>query len=78
MLVRNIRITQVICRHFCKNLEMLRFVLPIDPPASASEIEKRIWEKKSDSYSKREEALEQTLQQLFSLVMGQCTENMRS
>jgi hypothetical protein len=54
-----------------KNLEMPKFVLPIDPPASASETEKRIWEKKCDSYAKREETLEQNLQQLFAIVMGQ-------
>ena len=31
---------------------MPKCVLPIDPPASASETEKRIWEKKCDSYAK--------------------------
>jgi hypothetical protein len=34
--------------------------------------------KKCDSYVKRKEALEQNLQRIFALVMGQCTENMRS
>ena len=56
---------------------MPTFVLPMDPPASASETEKRIWEKKCVSSAKHKEALEQNLQQLFALVMGQYTENMR-
>ena len=61
-----------------KNLEMPKFTMPVDPPVGASETEKRIWEKKCDSYAKREEALEQNMQRLYTLVMGQCTEYMRS
>ena len=61
-----------------KNLEMPVLVMPTDPVANATETEKRIWEKKCDSYAKREEALEQNIQRLHALVMGQCTDNMRA
>ena len=59
-----------------KNLKMPVLTMPTDPAATATETEKRVWEKKCDSFAKREEALEQNIQRLHALVMGQCTENM--
>jgi hypothetical protein len=56
-----------------KNQEMPTLTMPVDPPATATLTEKRIWEKKCDSYAKREEALEQNLQRLYALILGQCT-----
>ena len=59
-----------------KNLEMPTLVMPVDPEDKATKSEIRVWEKKCDSYAKREEALEQNIQRLYALVKGQCTESM--
>jgi len=50
--------------------------MPDDPAETATRTEVRIWEKKCDSYAKREEALEQNIQRLYAIVKGQCTESM--
>jgi len=45
-----------------KNLEMPTFIMPDDPAETATWTEIHIWEKKCNSYAKREEALEQNQQ----------------
>ena len=45
-----------------RNLEMPSFFMPDDPAETETQTEIRIWEKKCDSYAKREEALEQNIQ----------------
>jgi hypothetical protein len=39
---------------------------------------KRIWEKRNDEYVKRDVRLEENCEKLYSLIIGQCTEYMKS
>ena len=54
--------------------EAPKFAIPADLKDSASKAEVRLWEKKIDSLSKREDQLEHNLRQVFALVWGQCTD----
>ena len=51
-----------------------RFKVPEDPPAGSSKGVEKLWEKKLDALSRREDQLDHNLRQLFALVWGQCTE----
>ena len=54
--------------------ETPKFAVPDDPPDDASKAALRMWEKKVDSISKREDQLEHNLRQVYALVWGQCTD----
>jgi hypothetical protein len=54
--------------------ETPKFAVPADPPDDASKATLRMWEKKVDSISKREDQLEHNLRQVYALVWGQCTD----
>jgi hypothetical protein len=57
-----------------ESLEMPKFAVPDDPPDDAGKGIIRLWEKKLDALSKRQDQLEHNLRQLFALVWGQCTD----
>jgi hypothetical protein len=59
------------------NLQKREIPLSDDPPADASRAQVRAWEKRIENVVKREQQLEETIQALFSLLWGQCTEVLR-
>jgi Reverse transcriptase (RNA-dependent DNA polymerase)/Zinc knuckle len=61
-----------------ENLELPTLVEPADLPQGANETKKRMWEKRVDGFIKRETMLEENVKTLYSLVWGQCTENLRA
>ena len=72
------------CKHSAdiwKAIEVLKapmIILPADPPANATAMEVRIWEKKVDTFIKRESMLEQNLEAMYSVILGQCTDAMKA
>ena len=65
-------------RKAIKALEVPMIILPADPPANATAMEVRIWEKKVDTFIKCELMLEQNLETMYSVILGQCTDAMRA
>ena len=72
------------CKHgadICKAIESLerpRMAPPADPAADASATDRRIWEKKVDTYVKHENIYEQNIENMYSVILGQCTDAMRA
>ena len=51
---------------------------PADPTVGATAMEQCIWEKKVDEFIKRESIYEQNVQNIYSVILGQCTDAMRA
>ena len=54
--------------------EVPKFAIPADIAEDAPKGEVRLWEKKLDHISKREDQLEHNIRQVYALVWGQCTD----
>ena len=55
-------------------LELPTMALPPDLEPTASQAQKRIWEKKVDDMARRETWLDENLSSLYSLIWGQCSD----
>ena len=72
------------CKHganICKAIESLKrpMMVPLaDPAADALATDQRIWEKKEDTYVKRENIYEQNIENMSSVIVGQCTDAMHA
>ena len=60
------------------NLEPPNIPLPVEPAATASFTERKIFENKCSVYCKREETYQSNIQQIFALIWGQCTEALQA
>jgi hypothetical protein len=60
-----------------EKLVMPDLEIPVDPPADASLTAIKIWDKEVDEYMKLRTALRENVKTLYSLVWGQCSDNMR-
>jgi len=65
-------------RKAIETLENTTIVPPAEPGNNATDTEKRIWEKKVDTYVKRESIYEQNLETMYSVILGQCSDAMRA
>jgi hypothetical protein len=65
-------------RWIIQNLELFKEEEPSEMAASSSVLKKRMWEKRVDKFIKRENKLKENCQMAYSLVIGQCTANMRA
>jgi hypothetical protein len=61
-----------------KNLEPAAVPRPEDPPDDATQWDRRIWDKMVDAWIKASIQLEQDLQRMYSVAMGQCTDALRA
>ena len=60
-----------------EKLEVPAFVQPVEPTATATKTELRIWEKEVDEYVYRKTRLRENVKTLYALVWGQCSDIMR-
>jgi hypothetical protein len=51
---------------------------PVDPPDQASKTDSAIWSNEVSTYVKRRAGMEEGLEKVFPLILGQCTDSMRS
>ena len=85
------KMTQEICKYIGRSykygtdartaLESLNvpvFVQPEDPPANASWMAIRMWEKRIDELVKKETVLKENLKTVFSLIYEQCSDDLRA
>jgi hypothetical protein len=61
-----------------QNLELFKEEEPSELAASSSVLKKRMWKKRVDEFTKRENKLKENCQMAYSLVIGQCTAYMRA
>ena len=72
------------CKHgadICKAIESLErpTMVPLaDPAADTSATDQRIWEKKVDTYVKCENIYEQNIENMYSVILGQCMDAMHA
>ena len=52
--------------------------MPLAPSGTNDEVEKMILTKKVDAYVKRDSILDENIQKAYSLMLGQCTELLKS
>ena len=52
--------------------------MPLDPSGTNDEVERTILTKKVDAYVKRDSVLDENIQKAYSLMLGQCTEILKS
>ena len=60
-----------------ENLQYITCNVPEDPSDDATRTELRIWEKKIDDYVKKETITKENLKTAYSLIWGQCSDQMR-
>ena len=60
------------------NLQIPQIPHPEDPPPNATASMRKIWENQCAAWSKREETYISNMQQIYSLIWGQCTETMQA
>ena len=62
------------------NLERPTIVPPAEPPIGTvlTTMQTKIFEKKIESFIKREETLEENIRRLYSLIIGKCSEVMKA
>ena len=63
--------------HAIEKLEVPVFTQPVEPIATATKTELRIWEKEVDEYMYRKTRLRENIKSLYALVWGQCSDIMR-
>jgi hypothetical protein len=59
-----------------ENLAIPHLAEPADPAANASRTAVRMWEKEVDDYVKERNAILQNLKTAYSLIYGQCSEEL--
>ena len=52
--------------------------MPLSPSGTKDEVDKMILTKKVDAYVKRDSILDENIQKAYSLMLGQCTELLKS
>ena len=61
-----------------EGLQVPMFTQPEDPPEDATRTAIRMWEKRIDELVKKETVLEENLKTAFSLIYGQCSDELRA